>query len=336
MTDFLDRLESDLRAAAHRRRRRQPVRALKPAIAVVAAACVAGGVFILPHDVERSAVPPRVRTDLRVTVVSGGASAPAALVARSLKEAGYTNRRAVSGTQRADERSVVLYRGSTRVTAADVAQRLGISAVRPLAAADDDVLGVNVRKAQVVVIVGPDLEARLFAESGACRASGRLQAGPLSLCTLDAGGDYTTEFVVDAHGGPQRLTVSPPPPYGRTGGGHWEWAAVSPNRKTIVATWSGECESPSAYLIPAAGGHPRSATTGLGPSIDTVALGWTTDGRAIVWMPKNGCGTSTVPGIYFVTPDGRPTLAAAMRRLTTPIQSSVRPRSEAEIRAALR
>jgi hypothetical protein len=86
--------------------------------------------------------------------------------------------------------------------------------------------------------------------------------------------------------------------------GHWRWAAESPDGGTLLAQWSAECEIPVAFFVPAAGGKPRAvARDRYGPATST-ALGWTTDGRAIVELPSLGCGGKPRrPGVYLIAPD---------------------------------
>ena len=86
--------------------------------------------------------------------------------------------------------------------------------------------------------------------------------------------------------------------------GHWAWVAESPDGATLLAQWSAECEVPIAFFVPAAGGKPRPvARERYGPATST-ALGWTSDGRAIVDLPNSACGGSASrPGVYLIAPD---------------------------------
>jgi Tol biopolymer transport system component len=108
--------------------------------------------------------------------------------------------------------------------------------------------------------------------------------------------------------------------------GHWRWAAISPDGNTILAEWSAECEVPQAFLIDATSGQPRPVTS------DTArALGWTTDGRAIVIRPPAGaCGAGGDPGTYLVTPAGEATRIAT----TTRLPRSLEPRTVEEVARA--
>ena len=86
--------------------------------------------------------------------------------------------------------------------------------------------------------------------------------------------------------------------------GHWRWVAESPDAGTLLAQWSAACEVPIAFFVPAAGGKPRPvARDRYGPAAST-ALGWTTDGRAIVELEALACaGKAERPGVYLIAPD---------------------------------
>ena len=58
---------------------------------------------------------------------------------------------------------------------------------------------------------------------------------------------------------------------------------LSPDGRTLLAQWSGECESQSTYLVPRAGGKPRLVFLS-----ESRALGWSKDGRARVLLAEQG------------------------------------------------
>jgi hypothetical protein len=97
--------------------------------------------------------------------------------------------------------------------------------------------------------------------------------------------------------------------------GHWAKAFLSPDGKTFLAQWSAECEVPIAFFVDAGGGGPR-VVTGEANWLDapeSVADGWTGDGRAIVELPHGACGGSaSQPGVYFISLDGRRTFVAPL------------------------
>jgi hypothetical protein len=125
---------------------------------------------------------------------------------------------------------------------------------------------------------------------------------------------------VSKNAGPWRRLAVPHPLGAKPGepaAGHWEWAAVSPDGKWLLAQWTAECEVPIAFFVPADGGdaipvgHDR-----YGPATSK-ALGWTRDGRGIVELPGLSCG-STIrrPGTYVLRPHGKPQYWQPVDRLT--------------------
>lgn len=83
-------------------------------------------------------------------------------------------------------------------------------------------------------------------------------------------------------------------------GGYWRSVELSPDRRTLLLQWSGECESQTAFLARANGSGLRSVAT------ESVALGWTLSGRAVVDLPRGACaGSARRPGIYLVEPRSR-------------------------------
>lgn len=84
--------------------------------------------------------------------------------------------------------------------------------------------------------------------------------------------------------------------------GHWRSLHVSPDGRTLLATWSAECEIPVAYLLSVEGGKLRP----VAGKLESVGLGWSRDGQARVKLPGAGCGHRTSkPGIYLVDPETR-------------------------------
>jgi hypothetical protein len=76
---------------------------------------------------------------------------------------------------------------------------------------------------------------------------------------------------------------------------------LSPDGKTLLLQWSGECETPSAWFASANGGQLRPVAGNAAD--ESVALGWTNAGRAVVVFPRAACGYGIVrAGIYLVEP----------------------------------
>lgn len=119
-----------------------------------------------------------------------------------------------------------------------------------------------------------------------------------------------------------RRRVLSGPPYRATSGetlGHWRWVLPSPDGRTLLAQWSGECEVPQAFLISVADGAGRRPEGGaVAAARETVGLGWLPSGEVVVDYREGVCGSGDqVPGIYVVTPMGE-------RRLSTALQSGSR------------
>jgi hypothetical protein len=96
--------------------------------------------------------------------------------------------------------------------------------------------------------------------------------------------------------------------------GYWVFVRVAADRRTLLAQWSGECESPSAFVIGRGG---RLDPVGGNRRLESVAAGWSRDGRAIVHFTAGICGQGFHggPGIYAVGRDRKPQLIVAMRGL---------------------
>ena len=97
-------------------------------------------------------------------------------------------------------------------------------------------------------------------------------------------------------------------------------ASLSPDGRTLLASWSGECESPRAVFVPTGGGAVRTADGKSSPvrSAESYALGWASDDRAVVGFPMGACGPGLRhPGIYAMSTDGRATLIYGTRRIMT-------------------
>jgi hypothetical protein len=340
--DFLDRLEADLREAAERRgqpsarrRRPNPRPALKAlAVAAVLALLVVGGARVANRDSgERPAATPTptptpdkpialfTNGPVNAAVATtGNASSLDALVQRL---AGAPDLKFIaprhSAAALADPSlgTVVLYRGDdAKDFAALVARSAGIERVRPLTQADEQKISFDVSRARLVIVFGTELEDALLQHSEDCTPGGRVNGGELSVCLVHRNNGTISGLLVNG----RRLPVAR-----MTQRGSWIWAAASPDGKTILAQWSGECEVPQAFLLDADGGSPRA----IAPMDATsTALGWSTDGRAIVFLPKlPGCGSDWKPGTYLVSADGKQrTRVLKATGTTPPIEPSVTPR----------
>jgi hypothetical protein len=118
--------------------------------------------------------------------------------------------------------------------------------------------------------------------------------------------------VVDVHG--RRTLIETPPRSGASEVlGHWTSVQLSPDTRWVLAMWSGECESPTTFLLPVG---PGDALTVDGTPMrdwasapESVPVGWTSDGRARFVVGAGACGSGlTERGVYAVEPGGRPAL----------------------------
>jgi hypothetical protein len=171
-----------------------------------------------------------------------------------------------------------------------------------------------------------------------CQPVGEAAEGSFELC-FQAGQDEHGRFILDTGSTRRELDVSPPEPTPTASAagkvGHWAWGALAPDGQRIVAQWSAECEVPIAFFVDLESGEPEPVTGehDWAKSPDSVALGWTTDGRAIVFLPRGpACGSGIEkPGIYLYSSAGRGRLLLQADR--SPIRGSIEPRSVSAIRA---
>ena len=96
--------------------------------------------------------------------------------------------------------------------------------------------------------------------------------------------------------------------------GWWRRVIASPDRKTVLAQWSGECEAQSTHFVSAAGGTVRSIFRGHASTI----VGWSGRDLARVRLGEaifRGNTQLWKPGIYLVDPR---TLVARFERRRPP------------------
>jgi hypothetical protein len=84
--------------------------------------------------------------------------------------------------------------------------------------------------------------------------------------------------------------------------GWWRRIVVSPDRRMLLAQWSGECEIQSTYLVSTENRQERPIFRGT----TSTALGWSEDSRARVRLPAPVYGTDKRirfrAGNYLVDP----------------------------------
>jgi hypothetical protein len=171
-----------------------------------------------------------------------------------------------------------------------------------------------------------------------CQTVGRDPRGEIVLCQENAPDNHGV-FLVD-DGQSLRLLAAEPPGDTATASdagrvGHWAWAALSPDGSTLLAQWSAECEVPIAFFIPAGGGEPRVVTgeDDWATSPTSIALGWTTDGRAIVLFPETSpCGVVGDAGLYLMGTDGTHTRIRRVDRFSENLERSVEARTASSLK----
>jgi len=92
--------------------------------------------------------------------------------------------------------------------------------------------------------------------------------------------------------------------------GWWRRVVAAPDRATLLAQWSGECESQSTHFVSASSGRTRP----IFPGHDSTVAGWTGSGLALVRLNEaiwRGQVKVRGPGIYVVDPRNG---AATLRR----------------------
>jgi len=94
--------------------------------------------------------------------------------------------------------------------------------------------------------------------------------------------------------------------------GRWRYALGSPDDAWRLAQWSGECEIPTAFFVATGGGRPLPVVgTSLRNAPNSLAMGWTADGRAIVLLPEAACGSGfETAGVYLFDSPNDGTLVA--------------------------
>jgi hypothetical protein len=97
--------------------------------------------------------------------------------------------------------------------------------------------------------------------------------------------------------------------------GHWRFQLFPSVGTASLAQWSGECEAPTAYWVDADGSERIiTGERSLAHAPESVALGWTPDGAALVFLPAGSCASRTEqPGVYRYTAPGEGELVYATR-----------------------
>jgi hypothetical protein len=81
--------------------------------------------------------------------------------------------------------------------------------------------------------------------------------------------------------------------------GFWAYALPSPDGRDLLTQWSGECEIPTAFFVIDGVPRPVTGERRFWTSPNSIALGWSARGRALVFLtPNDACGQRQAPGIY--------------------------------------
>ncbi len=176
-----------------------------------------------------------------------------------------------------------------------------------------------------------------------CQPAGGHGSISYRLCWRAVGNQHGTFLRLEG-GKKTTLTLvkpGPTPTSPKYGGryGYWDWAALSPDGTQFLAQWRGDCEAPINFFVSLGGGKPVPVTGERDwlKSPETLSFGWTTDGRAILFIPtKPACGTGVFhPGIYLVTTSCRLKLIWAGKEPPARLERSLKPRTRARLRAIL-
>jgi hypothetical protein len=148
-----------------------------------------------------------------------------------------------------------------------------------------------------------------------CVLASRRAPAWILLCGHSAYGSLTPTSIEELVGGRRRRIVGPAFVYQGRAAGHWQFVRVAPGGRSLLAQWSGECESPAAFLISRAddklrpvGAHTKKDAP------ESEVVGWTTDGRPLIHFTAGVCanGFHGGPGIYSLERSGTARLVVAL------------------------
>jgi hypothetical protein len=81
--------------------------------------------------------------------------------------------------------------------------------------------------------------------------------------------------------------------------GLYQSVTPSPDGRSLLLQYSGECETPIAFEVSAAGGRPRPVVGGAWQHApESIGMGWTRAGAALVQLLPPACGASRTPGLW--------------------------------------
>jgi hypothetical protein len=176
-----------------------------------------------------------------------------------------------------------------------------------------------------VRVVHLPLTSRTGVPSGCTVPTATAEAANIAECGPRNGDQLLGDHIAVDQGGWRTVITKPPVPNGASVvDGHWEWAARSPDGKWVIAQWSGECETQTAFVISVSDGSVHAVTgeagSAWGDAPESTVLGWTSSGHAVAEFGggDTGCGgASALPhGVYVVSPTN------LSRRLLVPLPTT--------------
>lgn len=88
-------------------------------------------------------------------------------------------------------------------------------------------------------------------------------------------------------------------------GGFWAYALPSPDGSSLLARWSGECEVPNTFFVDRGSAVTVDGQRRMSRAAESIALGWTLDGRAIAMLRGGSCSSGfDRPGVYIFRAPG--------------------------------
>lgn len=139
-----------------------------------------------------------------------------------------------------------------------------------------------------------------------CATFARREGVRFVLCARSRGQAYgATSIEVTGAKGTRR--IAGPPPHSRPPpeqSGFWRAAYLSPDGRTVLAQWSADCETPTAFFAERGGGlRTVTGDRDWRKAPESVALGWSSGGRAVVQLLEGACGYGyDKPGVYLIDP----------------------------------
>jgi hypothetical protein len=141
-----------------------------------------------------------------------------------------------------------------------------------------------------------------------CARAARDGARVYRVCAF-FGSPYGESFITVTGGSGRTRKVAGAPPADplTQNAGHWRDVWPSPDGEMLLSQWSGECEIPTAFFVDLHDGSMQVVTDRRdwtkAPSSE--ALGWRSDGLALVRLRKGLCGVGARrPGVYAIDPGG--------------------------------